>query len=256
MPMALLSLVAMPFGLEAGPLTLMHLGLLLLLLAAEWVAGLPFATSPVPAFPVSAFALIILGGLWFIIWRRRWRLLGLALAALGLALAPFSARYDVLVDRDGHRVAIRGEDGSLAPAGERRASFALQNWLLADGDGRSPQSLRSGPSAWRCDAASCLAIRRGYLVAYAYHPSAAAEDCRRADIVIMPFRWREPCVGARLVIEGGTLREKGAHGVMFTSHGIRADTTAESRGRRPWAPSRQSPPRHAIAERLMRETER
>jgi len=90
MPAALMSSVAMPFGLEALPLWVMGQGIEAMTWTAKAVASLPGAVGRIPAFPAYAFALMVLGGLWLCLWRRRWRVLGIAAMALGVALAPFA----------------------------------------------------------------------------------------------------------------------------------------------------------------------
>ena len=69
MPMALLSLVAMPFGLEAWPLKAMGVGVDLMVATGEWVAGLPGAVTVLPAVSGNALAMVVLGGLWLCLWR-------------------------------------------------------------------------------------------------------------------------------------------------------------------------------------------
>lgn len=101
MPAALATMVVMPLGLEALPLWAMGLGIDAMTWCASAVARLPGAVGRVPAIPSSAFALMVLGGLWLCIWRTRWRLLGLVLGAAGLALSPTLERPDVLVGGDG-----------------------------------------------------------------------------------------------------------------------------------------------------------
>ena len=54
--------------------------------------GLPGAVRHVPAIPTAAFALMMVGGLWLALWQTRWRLLGLAPVAGGIALAPMRRR--------------------------------------------------------------------------------------------------------------------------------------------------------------------
>ena len=58
MPFALLSLLAMPLGLEAWPLQVMGLGIDLLLATGKWVASWPGAVSILPAIPGTALLLI------------------------------------------------------------------------------------------------------------------------------------------------------------------------------------------------------
>jgi competence protein ComEC len=64
MPMAVLSLIAMPFGLEAWPLKAMGLGIELMVDAGKWVASWPGAVSVFPAISGTALVLMVLGGLW------------------------------------------------------------------------------------------------------------------------------------------------------------------------------------------------
>ena len=48
MPMAVLSLIAMPFGLEAWPLQVMGLGIELMVATGKWVASWPGAVAILP----------------------------------------------------------------------------------------------------------------------------------------------------------------------------------------------------------------
>jgi competence protein ComEC len=65
MPMALLSLIAMPFGLEAWPLKAMGLGIDLMVATGKWVASWPGAVSVLPAISGTALLLMVLGAYGF-----------------------------------------------------------------------------------------------------------------------------------------------------------------------------------------------
>lgn len=233
MPMALLALVAMPFGLEAWPLTLMDRGIWVMLKVAEFASGLPSAAIVVPAFAEAAFPLMVAGGLWLVIWRGRWRWLGLAGLGAGLAIAPFGPRPDIWVDRSGGLVAIRDQSGEIATAEARKGTFSLERWMEADGDGRPPKAAR-GSKSFQCDPSSCIALVKGKLVSHVVHPSALADDCRRAAILIANFALPERCTQPEVVIDGLDLKEKGSHTLEITEAGIVVSTAAGSRGRRPW----------------------
>ncbi|HEX2448850.1 MAG TPA: ComEC/Rec2 family competence protein [Methyloceanibacter sp.] len=136
MPMAVLSLIAMPFGLEAWPLRAMGLGIELMVRAGEWVASWPGAVTILPRISGTALVLIVLGGLWVCLWQTRTRALGLVIAAFGIALAPNSERPDVLIEREGATAALRSESGNLVFPPATAAGYSVDNWLLADGDDR------------------------------------------------------------------------------------------------------------------------
>ncbi|MCK5711723.1 MAG: ComEC/Rec2 family competence protein, partial [Hyphomicrobiaceae bacterium] len=136
MPAALVTLMAMPLGLEALPLWIMGLGIEGMTWVAARVGSLPGAVGRIPAMPTFAFLLMVAGGLWLVLWQTRWRLLGAALIAAGIALAPTLQRPDVLIARDGGLVAVRSDDQQLSAVGSRRPSFELIRWLEHDGDTR------------------------------------------------------------------------------------------------------------------------
>src|SRR5690606_38343200 len=83
MPMALLALLLMPFGLEGPALWAMGKGVEAMLAVAHEVAGWGGADRLVPEAPMIALMLVVFGALWFCLWRERWRLAGLAPIALG-----------------------------------------------------------------------------------------------------------------------------------------------------------------------------
>jgi competence protein ComEC len=236
MPMAVLSLIAMPFGLEALPLKAMGLGIDLMVAAGKWVASWPGAVSILPRISGTALLLMVLGGLWLCLWQTRTRALGLVITAAGLALAPQAERPDVLVDREGATAAIRSESGNLIFPPATAAGYSVDNWLLADGDGRDAADA-SDESAFRCDLLGCIGVVKGKTVALIRRPDALEEDCRLADIVIAPFTVRK-CRAARVIVDRRALKSEGAHALYLEGLSIRTETVAASRGRRPWVPVR------------------
>jgi len=238
MPAALGALLAMPFGLEGGPLWVMAAGIDLVLAIAREVAALPGAVRPVEAFPVSALAAITLGALWFAIWRGIWRHAGLAALGAGLAMTSLGAKPDIFIDRDGRVVAVRAQDGQLAAMPGRAGNYSLEQWLAADGDRRAPKAARSA-RVFRCDRRGCVAVVRGLRLSVAREASALAQDCRHADIVVSPLLMRGGCTGPRLVITQDQLRHHGAHAVFIEGDSealrLRVETAAAARGARPWS---------------------
>lgn len=233
MPMALLTLLVMPLGLEAWPLYIMDFGIRVMMLIAEAVAALPGATIAVPAFRDAALLLMVAGGLWLAIWAGRWRYWGLAAVGAGLALAPFTERPDIWIARDGRVVAVRGKAGEMAVADTRKGTYQLASWMEADGDIRAPKDARKG-GPFVCDTQSCIAMVKGRLVSHVLEPAALVDDCGRAAILVASFAMRERCTGPRVVIDLGDLRERGAHTLALRRGEMVVHTVAEGRGVRPW----------------------
>lgn len=237
MPMALLSLIAMPFGLEAWPLQAMGLGIELMVGTGQWVASWPGAVTILPQISGLALILIVLGGLWLCLWQTRARALGLVIAAVGFALAPQGDRPDVLIEREGATAALRSEGGSLVFPPATAASYSVDNWLLADGDERDAAAA-TDEGAFRCDSLGCIGTVKGKTVALIRHPGALEEDCRLADIVIAPFTIGKKCRAARVIVDRRMLKANGAHALYIEGLSIRTETVASARGRRPWVPDR------------------
>ena len=214
MPFGLLSLVVMPFGLEALPLAVMAWGIDKLLDVSSFVASIPGAQVRAPAIAPVCLLFIAAGMVWLCLWRRRWRLFGLAPIALGLALIPVLIDPpDILVAPSGTAVAVRDGAGVLRVSGARAGSYVVGQFF--DEEGGAPTdaaALRLGVS---CDASACLLHdRAGDLVSHVRDSSAFAEDCTRALVVATRLTVPNNC-SAALVIDAKQLSRYGAHAVWI-----------------------------------------
>lgn len=154
MPAAALAVILIPFGLDYWPLQAMGCGIHLVSGVAHWVSSLPGAVMPVPAWPVSALVLIIFGGLWTGLWRQRWRWLGLAPIAAGVAVGAFATQPYLLIARDGAMAALRQGDGTLTLLAKKPDEYTATQWLLREGDRRDWQAAMAGAN---CDELGCVA---------------------------------------------------------------------------------------------------
>jgi competence protein ComEC len=231
MPMAALSVMAMPLGLDRVPLHLLGGGIDVMVAMGRWVSGLPGAVSLSPAMPLGALVAVSLGGLWCAIWRGRVRWLGLVPMALGVALAVFAPLPQMLVARDALTIAMRGDDGRLNFVRKPKDKFTAREWLRRDGDGRDIAEAVGMPGL-RCDGVGCVVVRHGVTIAASLKPEALAEDCARAQVVVSAVR--ADCKGPKVVID----RRAAAAG-----EGYRVELGKPSavsvravRGDRPWVP--------------------
>jgi competence protein ComEC len=234
MPAALATLVAMPLGLEAGPLRVMGWGIEAMVWCANWVAGLPGAVGRVPAIPTYAFVLVVVGGLWCTLWGTRWRLLGLVPIVLGLILAPTGRRPDVLIGRGGSTVAVRTDAGQLSALAGRGSNFELARWLEHDGDARPPAEAAKAV-AFRCDRQGCITHVKGLRLAVAKSAAALRDDCALATIVVLAFPRPKRCRPAGPAVDSDDLAARGAHALTIEGGNVRIETVADARGDRPWS---------------------
>ncbi len=235
MPMALLALLAMPFGLEAVPLQAMGFGITWITACASRVADLPGAVIHIRTISALGFALLVLGSVWLCLWRTRLRLAGLALIILGLVAAPIRSYPNILVGEHARVVAIRGTDGLLSAAGSRRGGrFQLTRWLAHDGDPRHPSVVLRRP-AFRCDDLACRVNLSGLKLEKITHPVAFRTACQHADIIVAPMHGPTNCGGARLIIDAAALTQLGVHAIYRSGMTLRIETVEGRRGRRPWS---------------------
>ena len=101
----------------------------------------------------------------------------------------------------------------------RKNSFAEQEWLAADADGRKagdPQ-LAEGSA---CDDEGCtLRKADGGYVAFSLQPSSIADDCERADVVVT--RTTPPADCAAMVISLDELHDAGIAGEIDLRHVVK-----------------------------------
>jgi competence protein ComEC len=228
MPAAALSVALMPFGLEGFALHWLGQGITVMVAMGRWVSGLPGAVSLAPAMPLSALLLISLGGLWLAIWRRGWRLWGLAPLLLGAVLAWRAPLPDMLVAGDAVTIAIRGDDGLLHFVRKPRDKYAARDWLRRDGDGRDIEDAVD-LKGLACDGVGCVVTKGKLLIAASLRPEALIEDCTRAQVLVSAAVTN--CKGPAVVIDQKTAGE----GWRITlSSPPTAVSVRDYRGDRPW----------------------
>src|SRR5690606_3747912 len=127
MPFAVLSVLAMPFGVEAPFVAIMGWGIdrmvdgaVLVAFWSEGLTGNPLLTSLALVIGLAALA-------WFAFLNSWWRLLGPALAVPLVLLAGLDQRPDILIADSTQAVALRSEAGMGLITG-RTGSFAVDVW--------------------------------------------------------------------------------------------------------------------------------
>ncbi|MCO5093262.1 ComEC/Rec2 family competence protein [Bosea sp. (in: a-proteobacteria)] len=238
MPAAVFGVLAYPFGLDWPAWALMGLASDAVLSVAHWVATIDHSTVTVAAFGPAVLGCFALALLWLTLWTTAWRWLAVLPLVFGVAIAGKPERPEILIERDGAGLAVRGPDGRLAIAG-KPSRFVLQQWLAADGDARSPDdpSLRAGIA---CDRLACIARtadRR--TVSYARDRLAIVEDCQRADLVVTATPWSGACKAQ--LIERMTLSRGGATSLYRASKGWSSHAAERSGAERPWSRGKPAP---------------
>lgn len=234
MPMALLALLAMPFGLEGLFLAPAGWAIDAILTVAHTVSAWDGALLHLTPLPVSGLALIVLGSLWLCLWANAWRLFGVVPLTAGLVVGLAATPPDVLISEDGALFGVKAADGGLLISETRRERFVADQWRILFSD--------VAPRAWNmegvddvlCDTLGCVYERAGARVAFSVDARALVEDCRLATVVVarIPVN-RETCPGPAVIIDFFALRRDGAHALRI-GEGVLTVTAADRGLDRPW----------------------
>jgi len=233
MPMGILGVLAMPFGFDAVFWKLMGIGITWMDDVALWVASLPGAVGHVRAFGSGPLLLATAAILLLCLLRTPLRWSGAVVAVAASLWALAAPLPDVIVSADGQAAAIRGRDGKLTVLHNSRDTFAIKEWLMADGDARDVKdaSLANGV---QCDAAGCIGhLGDGRPISFALSAEAFAEDCARAAVVISAHEASGDC--AATLIDRRVWRTNGAMTLRWTGDRFVVSAARASAYERPWA---------------------
>ncbi|WP_131193755.1 ComEC/Rec2 family competence protein [Lichenihabitans psoromatis] len=240
-PGALLGCVLYPLGLDGLVWHWVGAGIGIVLWAARLIASAPHSTVNLPAFAPWAMPFLALAVLSVVIWRTwLFRLTAMPLLMIGLAGTALGSRYDMIVAPTGDAVAVRQESGLLAVVGKSN-SFAVEQWLRADGDGREAALLgrQTAAPVGRCDKLGCVApLPGGQILSLVSEPQAFEEDCGRADVIVTGLYAPESCAAA-LIVDRASLASTGSLGLWLRNGGWLTDPARTAMTDRPWSPAPQ-----------------
>jgi competence protein ComEC len=235
MPMGILGALAMPFGFDTPLWQLMGGGIDWMTAVALWVAHLPGAVWPMHAFGTGPLLLATAALLLLCLLRTPLRWGGAVLALVACCWALGTPRPDVFVTTDGQAAALRGADGRLRILHAGRDTFAVKEWLAADGDkrGLKDESLHRDI---RCDGIGCIGrLADGRLVSFVLALEAFEEDCARAAVVVSPRAAQRRC--AAELVDRAVSRARGAIALRWTGDRFERTAAHPPGLDRPWAPA-------------------
>jgi competence protein ComEC len=242
MPWGLLAMLLMPFGLERFALVPMGWGVDGLNAIAFHVGAWPQAAALVPSLPGASLWLMTLGGLWFCLWRRRWRYAGLPIVVLAMLLGPGKAP-DLLMSEDGRVLGLRDQHGMVHVASARLDRFIANTWARRsgqDGAKKWTASAEEQAAGLGCHTRLCRWRKGPWRVALVSDERRLAEACGSADIVLSTVDAQGRCRGPRVVIDRRDAWREGAQALWLDEAGVRRETANAARGDRPWVPNSSS----------------
>ncbi len=244
MPMAMLSVLLMPIGLEAIPLKAMELGLQLVMLISDWVASWPQAGAQLPRLSARTASLLALAVATICLSISKLRLFSVPLFCAAATSIWLTYRPDILIDERAGNVAINSGLG-LVPAEGTRSTFSVGRWLDEYGDALSAKKAALRPG-WICAAGQCTATLGSSQITFQKELANALRPCPKTEILIASYPLRFRCKGKLLTIDRFDVWRNGAHVIWVSNDKAVMQTVRQSQGERPWvyqprARSRQAP---------------
>lgn len=228
MPFGVISVFAMPLGLDPLALPVMGWGIDRMLdvarLVTDWSRGLE--ANPV----LTPWALLVgLAALaWFAFFTDRWRMAGPLLAVPIVLVSGFDSRPDVLIADTTQAIAIR-DGAAYGLLSGRPGSFAVDVWSE-----HYRAEVTGDLAGARCDGIGCAYVSpQGYSLSLVRDASAFAEDCGHVDLVITRLRAPGYCAGSGRVIDAGALASGGVHWLRWTGTDFEI-RIARTQPDRPW----------------------
>lgn len=239
MPAGMLAATLMPLGLEAPALAAMTWGCEAVLAVAREVASWPGAAQGARPIPPWGLAVFAFGMVWLCLWRRRWRLLGVPVMALGLASPALHRPPDLLVSGDARLVGFAAEGVIWVQRQSGASNLTRDSWLRAHAAAEArplPTDGEVAGGAIACRPGACV-LRPdeagGAAILLRGDPPAA--HCGRAALLVSAEPIRGRCPGA-LVVDRFAVWRNGPHAAWFEPSGVRVVSDRAWRGARPWVP--------------------
>lgn len=239
MPLGIVSLLAIPFGLEEWPLAFMGYAVSKLVLISEWIASWEGAMVHAKAAPQWVIALYGLAFILLLLGKVRGRAIAfvlVSLSALGWALNPIP---DIRISAEGRVAFWETQDYQRLIVTSKRADNYGRNQFSEKAGHIDPDIIAIEKTNVPCDSLGCRFEIKGLSVSILNHPSEARIECMSSALVILTQRDVGPEVRRNCkahLIDGRVLREQGSMDIYLSRTGIikQIGTKKPISKRRPW----------------------
>lgn len=250
-PLGMISLFLMPFGLEYWPMLGMGYGIDLLLQASADVADLPYAS-----LATLALKPIVVGIMGMLILLTLARIMPIGLLCLGIIATTLGSTVwqpspRLIASQDGDLIGIPDlQHSTLYLSQTRRGTFTADQWRRRLGDvAKLDWSDKSADGMLTCDGDGCISTRPdGAMIVIARTHGAVFEDCGIADLIILPSSNSHGCDQSQIITRRDIQESDGL--AVYQERGVIViKTVAGLIGDRPWHPRIVETERVSIAAR-------
>jgi competence protein ComEC len=238
MPLCLVFLLALPFGIEAPAAWGLEQSLRLFVALTESVRDFPLGSERVPApsgpvmmMLVSGMAILYLAG-------GRARLIGLLPVAVAAVFYLRTPLPSVLIEERGRLLAFRLDgDERLYVTDKRAAAYVRERWQERLGLAENVPARLAPSDRLRCAPSGCVFREGEHDVALTQDATYAREHCARATFAVALSREAEAafvsCRTANLV-PFSALAQRGNLAVYLDGEAPRVEGAADKGAKRPW----------------------
>lgn len=240
MPLEALALVFDVIGLGQPFWWLSGHGIATILALAHYVSSLPGAVTMMPAMPIWAFGLFIIGALIFGLLTTRVRYFGVLPCAIGIIAMVTAPRPDILVTGDGKHLALVIADGEVALLRAKAGDFVRGMIFEKAGSKAQATPIEDWPGV-QCTLDNCVVTLMGserswtLLATRTRNPipfMEMAAACKRVDIVVSDRWLPASCRPKWVKVDRRLLEQSG--GLAFYLDAQRVVTANESNRHMPW----------------------
>lgn len=213
MPLGILALVIMPFGLDVVLYPVLSWSLKQIIEIALYFQSVPFAAISFGSLPDSSFFLVMIITIVLMLYRSKITF-ALAIFASFLTLQTIGdyKPYDLIISKSGQSYAFL-HNGVFNLAGGRSQSFKTESWQRYFGAYGTQQQIKKRMA---CDKIGCVSEPIGlYKINLIKSATDIKRDCTPNSLVIIPNYLRRYCKNAALLITAEELNTKGPLAVRF-----------------------------------------
>lgn len=249
MPAGVIAALLAPVGLEGIALTVMGLGTDWMLMIAAWIASLGGSVTLIAAPPAEVLPMMGAGGMLLALsplgrahlvpLMARLRLgLAVALLAGSAAVWGLASRPLLLISPQGDAVGLMTPEGRV-PSKARGGSYAVTNWLEADGDAADPPTAAQRPGWSGANTLRETELKVAGQVLRIFHATGRAVDPAKLPcdqgVIIVASKALTGLSGACIVLDPPALRQSGAQSVIAGPQGARLHSQRDAAGLRMWS---------------------
>lgn len=184
MPSAIISAIAMPFGLEEWPLRIMGTGIKMMLAVSKYFVGIS-SDGVSGALRTSAFLMSCVSLVLVCLLQTRLKWLALIPVPVTLFLISYAKLPDVFISEDAKTVAVYTQDSALAVNRGRPNAFTLTAWQRAINTTKvtKPEAVDALTHAFACADDQCtMTLENGIVIGWVGYPKPPRRETKSRAI--------------------------------------------------------------------------